>query len=222
MLLPPITVPTMSLWELGHRMAGLNPYRLSLLPLTAELKDAFRTLVTEIHEHRLDSSLIYEKYREEHDLDREFYLRTHLETIFEIQGNRRFHRRFLKSVFVEQRQFLLWCEQMEYPKPRFWNFLNLDNLNALYHGSEEDLAAEIDSLTPSGRKSNMKFWVGVTAERIWLDNPTMPVRDLVLAPEIVALTEHYQRDTVQRWVAPLAPDAVRGKRGRPKKAEPDD
>jgi hypothetical protein len=206
----------LTLWELGHRLAEKNPYRSPYLPLHHAVKDAFRLLVTEIYNGRLVSSLIYEKHTPEHDLDPEYYIRDHLNSIWDIQAAKRFPRRFLQSVFIDRVDFELWCIDTEFTKPEFWFKLDTN----YYHYADDELEGKEPTAEPIGKRAKTnqaKTKIQHKAKSLWANQPDMNITDMANHAAITDISKHWSFDTVRKWLRPVAPDHIKGKRGRPKK-----
>lgn len=211
-----ITLDELSVWELGHRLAGANPYRPSFLPLSWRTKDAFRNLVTEIYHDHLNSSILYERKPKDSDLPNDFYIRHHLDDIWAIQGNRQYSRQFLKFVSVEQSDYLFWCEQTGHPIPEFWQPLNVENIFWDYLEDDDLLEPISGNLSKSQQTKKIKQQVVQLALAAWNDNDQLNMTDVINLPQIRAIAKHYAVDTARRWIRPYAPDHIKNKRGRPK------
>ena len=215
-----ITLDELTLWELGHRLAGANPYRSKYLPLTSATKDAFRNLATEIYEGHLESSLIYEKKTKEHDMPAEYFIRAHLDSIWDIQSGRWYSRSFLQFVSVERVSYLDWCDLTGYPTPEFWPELDVENLRWY---QDDDLTQPIpESESKTQIKRRMRKAVTDLAKQKWSENDQLNLTDISNMEDIQDAARHYSPATLRKWIQPHAPEHIKGKRGRPKKPSTSD
>jgi hypothetical protein len=115
----PILVHELSVWDIGFRMAGLDPRKFYFrIPLQVE--DHFRNLINAIHKGELFCWTIslekreYEKDEEQHSI---YYW---IEDFFACEGGGHINRKLMRWAHVERFDFMLWCERMNIPLPEFW------------------------------------------------------------------------------------------------------
>src|SRR5688572_12506101 len=101
--------PGLSVWEIGHRWAGVDPnvYRLRI-PLA--VRDNFRLLIGAIYQGELScSTLMMEKWREsEGDDMKPFYIRHHLDSIWACIGGSSPDRKLMKWARVDRWALKEW------------------------------------------------------------------------------------------------------------------
>lgn len=120
-----LTDDEISLWELAHRLNGLDPSRRHWFGMPLALKDTFRLLLTEILNMRLNSGLIMDKREYDDDpSDPEHYIRYHLDAIYACMAGQRYPVNLFKFVPIDRYDFWRWCKHSGYPIPDFWFGLN--------------------------------------------------------------------------------------------------
>jgi hypothetical protein len=165
----PITNEMLTLWDLGHRMAGKNPFRWRFFRVPFAVRDNFRLLLNEILHDHLQTDLRMTKWEPGMDSTPEMHIHHHLDAIHEGIYRGLCSKRFLKSVVVDRWEFHHWCLQSGYPLPAFWYGCDYqeDDEDALIgedvdteelvpehddpHGSEQSLGKEIESIAPLGQ-----------------------------------------------------------------------
>lgn len=115
-----LTNDLMTLWELGHRLAGEHPYRWRIFRVSPAVRDNFRLLLNEILEGNMESTLIMEKWRPGADTSEDMHIRYYLDNINQCIQHGIYQASFLKSVAVDRWEFRHWCIQSGYPLPDFW------------------------------------------------------------------------------------------------------
>lgn len=207
-----VTTDNLTLWELGHRLANQSPYRFSWLPLHWQVKDALRLLANEIYEGRLESNLIYEKERPDHHIPDNYYIRTHLDNLRGTVAGQFYPRRLFTFVSVERIYFEYWCAQTGYPKPGFWFSLDTSWTYKDYREWE-------NYFRPPTKADRRRQTAVKVAQRQWANDPTKPIMQVASSDEMAETLPHFESDSIRKWIAPFAPDSIKGKRGRPKKNE---
>lgn len=147
----PLTNESLTLWELGHRLAGESPYRRWPFGVSPAVRDNFRLLLNEIHAAHLESSLLMEKRPRDSDLPPRLFIRHHLGRIEACVRDGFCRRTFLEYVEIDRWEFRHWCLHFGYPLPDFWYAHNYrwpeddeDKVNVM--DDAEDAQGNIDAL----------------------------------------------------------------------------
>ena len=225
----PILNSELSVWEIAHRWAGLDPDRVRLrLPL--EVRDNARILVDAIFNSELDCfNLQMRKWAPVDGEDmKPYFIRYYLEEIHELIAGKSFNKKLMKWAVIDRSELHLWCDRHEIPLPEFW-FPAGWGLHYNWKAEEEAAAARavpLDEGSPGDAASSelraparSRVAAQEMAQALWAEVPGMTIADMIRHPDLVkyAKASHYQPDTVRRWLSEVAPVAVRNKRGRPPK-----
>ncbi len=210
-----VTNTELTVWELAHRLAGHDPDRWYWPRLPLSVRDHIRLLTNEILSWHLDSLLIMEKRRPESEDPPEFYIRSHLDDIYDCIAGHRYPKRFLKFVTVDRSAFRLWCEHSGYPLPEFWFSVDY---RSPHEGDEPEPTAAADGRQRS-KSQNAKKECREMARKIWAEFPNLRIAEAVRQIRDQGVGAHYAEKTVRKWIQPNAPDGVRNRPGRPKKGD---
>jgi hypothetical protein len=221
----PLTNDTLSVWELGHRLAGENPYRWRLKGAKPAVRDNFRLLLNEIHTGHLESSLLMEKRPHDSHIPSTMYIRHHLDTIEDCVRHGLCKKKFLEFVLVERWEFRHWCQQSGYPLPDFWYGCEY----RWPEDDEEDVTADAEDLQegipdhPDKLRTSQRTRVACQeiAKVLWRDVPETTITDMIDHEAIIRFGGggYYEEKTRRKWLSQVAPPEVREKRGRPKEID---
>ena len=230
----PLLSQSLSVWEISHRWAGFDPDGLRWwLPLA--VRDNARILFDAIYHSEIEShSLSMNKWSpDDGDEAKPFFIRYHLEDIFDLIAGKKYKRSLIKWATIERHELYDWCKRHAIPLPEFW-FPAGWGLHYDWKAGEADADADAPPLDecPEGSKplpevrapARSRIAAQEMAEALWAEVPNMTIADMIRHPDLVkyAKASHYQPDTVRRWLSEVAPAAVRNKRGRPsKKSHPE-
>ncbi len=214
------TVDDLSLWELGFRLVGEDPYKWRPLGLPAKVNDAHRLIANEMLHLHLDTTLITDKWHEGLDTTPDMHIRYYLDDIQECIRGRKFDAKFLKYAAVDRWEFFHWCERSGYPKPDFWYSCQFSwpEEDDEHEGEQEDIGPidHPDKLSPNQRTRVARQEI---AKALWMENPETTIADMIKNNEIIRLTggKMFAEKTLRRWFSQVAPVEVKEKVGRPKK-----
>lgn len=115
-----LLLDNLSVWEIGHRWAGVDPAQVRLrLPLL--VRDNFRTLIDAIYSAHLPcETLLTEKYDGSDPDEAKLYIRTWLNDVYACIESNNFRRKFLEWARVDRLAFKRWCDLRTIPLPDFW------------------------------------------------------------------------------------------------------
>lgn len=115
----PLLVNEISIWEIGLRWSGYDPDRIWLrLPLS--VKDNFSTLMDAVLKGELACITITLEKRHFEPEEKEFSADHWLEEMYACIGGKSFNRKLLGWALIVRFNFMLWCERMNAPLPKFW------------------------------------------------------------------------------------------------------
>ena len=224
----PLLSETLSVWEVAHRWAGLDPSAIRLrLPLAA--RDNFRILIDAILNGEIDSlTLQLRKWSPADGEDeRKYFVRYYMDDVYACIWGKKFNRTMLRQATIHRHEMKRWCERHSIPLPEFWF---PPGWGYGYDWHSEDLEVELaqDSQDASGeaiRPSTMaKIACQQIAQALWKEQPNMTIADMVKHSAIQQYggAAVYTPATVRVWLSATAPAEVSSKRGRPRKKIPGD
>jgi hypothetical protein len=215
-----LTNEALTLWELGHRLAGEDPHAWRPFGPSLAVRDNFRMLLNEILNYNLISSLIMEKWDPKADTSEDMHIRYYLDTIGECIDRGKCSKTLLKAVWVPRGKFWGWCQQSNYPLPDFWFAyeyrMPAEEGEVVPEGNEGAPPDHPDKLRPNQR---IRVACQQIASQLWKEAPTTTIADMIRNDAIQRLggAANFEDKTVREWLKPIAPPAVRNKRGRPRK-----
>lgn len=222
----PLLSDSLSVWEIGLRWAGHDPYKFRLfLPL--EARDNFRMMIDAIWQAELEcETLSINKWKEADGEDmKPFFMRYHWAEIEACIAGNRPSRKLLKWAQISRGEMEEWCQGHGMPLPAFW-FPPGWNRDFKWPKYGEDEPApnhpeEGEAEKPGGR-GRFRVACQVIAESIWKDEPEKTIADMVKDVRIQKLggAAWFVPEVVRRWLSDVAPAKVKAKRGRPAKKTP--
>lgn len=115
----PLLVDDLSVWDIGFRLAGHNPRKLSFrIPL--EVEDHLRNLMDAILKGELDCLTITLEKRNFEPDEKQFSVYHWIGDIYDCIQDKSYNRKLLRWAQVARIDFKLWCERMNVPLPEFW------------------------------------------------------------------------------------------------------
>lgn len=110
----------LSVWEISHRWVAMDPdsfrFKHSLI-----VKDKFKLLMKAILDGELFcETLILAKRPYDSKADPSYYIRTHIDDIYDCIGGIRYKKKLLKWAIISRDDFKEWCERRSIPLPEFW------------------------------------------------------------------------------------------------------
>lgn len=219
----PLLAQTLSVWEIAHRWGGMDP-DLWRFRLPLQVRDHARVLFEAILNSEIEcSTLQMNKWRQENGEDEKpYFIRYHLECIHDLIAGKRYDRKLMKWAVLDRYEVHQWCERHQVPLPEFW----FPSGWGLSYDWKADDQLEPDGVSDRVEKpsevrasARMRMVAQEIALAIWAERPDMTIADMIKQPDVVryAKAGHYQPDTVRGWLSEVAPEAVKNKRGRPRK-----
>ena len=202
----PLFKESLSLWEIAHRSHNSDPDQIywvnSRIPLL--VKDTLRTLADDILSYKLTPfNVSMEKRPSNSDIPAEFFIRAHTDTLYACLNND-YHRRSLNFIEIEKDEFQKWCEQRDIALPEFW----------FSHSSE------VKKDKPLSVRDKAKLDCQQQAKSLWgleENKNLLPAHMSKKLKTECQLGQHYQLETIKRWIREVAPKNVLNKHGRPPK-----
>lgn len=214
------TLPRLSLWEIACRINELDPRAVNTKDLPLKVRDSLKALTRAIHYHENMPVLNYRGI-ENHTVRNEktglSYDNDTVHTkISECYENESFDKDFLDTVYFENETFANWCLKQNIPLPQFW-FPNGWHLHELI--KVENTKPEINF------RSNQidKFVCQAVSRTLWDIFPEMTIAAMCQhdAIQIYGNGKLYIGvHTLRDWISEVAPEHIKGKKGRPKKQQP--
>jgi len=111
---------SLSVWDISFRWAGLDPDQYYIrLPLA--IKDNFRLIMEAILSGEiLCETLTLAKRPLDSKADPNYYIRTHIDDVYNCIWGKKYNRKLLKWAVIERHSFREWCEIRSIPLPEFW------------------------------------------------------------------------------------------------------
>jgi len=110
----------LSVWDIGFRWAGHDPDRYWLrIPLL--VRDNFRVLMNAILRGEIIcNTLCLAKLPADSKADPLYYIRTHIDAVYQCIHGARFDRKLLRWASLNRHDFLTWCSCRGITPPEFW------------------------------------------------------------------------------------------------------
>lgn len=213
------TFPHLSVWEISCRSHDLDPDGTDISNIPLEVKDSLRAITRAFdYEERfaLLNSTGLERYRFRDDATGNEHTHEAVrEALRDCYEKAIFNKYWLKLAFVEQYDYGNWCLKHKLPLPAFWFPDNWQN----------------DEIVPNNERSTVdkprpaqsdKGLCQAIAKTLWEVYPSMTIADMC---KHSAIQRHgngrlYQgQHTLRDWLSEVAPEDIKGKRGRPRKSE---
>ncbi len=110
----------LSIWELSHRWAGYDPERF-VFTYPVDVKDNFKLLMYAILSGEVYcETLSLAKRPHDSKADPAYYIRTHIDDVYDCIGGLRYKKKLLKWALIGRDDFKEWCERRSIPLPEFW------------------------------------------------------------------------------------------------------
>lgn len=218
----PLLSRELSLWEISHRWAGLDPLRPRLI-LPLEVRDYVRVLMEAILHGEIESfTLQLRKWRSEDGPESQrYFIRYYMDDVYACIWGKKFNRVLLKQTSIDRYEMKQWCEGHTIPLPEFW-FPAGWGEDYDWKGRDQELEEAVSEAGDDStvRPSTLaKVACQQIAKALWREAPETTIADMVKHSTIQRYggAAVYSSDTVRDWLSAVAPSAVKNKRGRPRK-----
>lgn len=219
----PLLSNQLSVWEIGLRWAGYDPYKIRVF-LPTEARDNFRMMIDAIWQAELESeTLSIDKWKEPDGEEmKPFFMRHHWGEIEACIEGRSPSRKLLKWARISRGEFEEWCVGHGIPLPEFWFPPGWKRtFEWPKFGSEEPPVESSSDSQPvePGAGARIRVACQVIAVAIWKEEPTKTIADMVKDTRIQKWGggARFVPAVVRRWLSDVAPAPVKAKRGRPSK-----
>ena len=222
------TLPRLSIWEIACRANEIDPYITDSKNLPLKLRDALKSITRAIH-YDENMSVLDFKGIENHGAynpktGKEYDTETIHNLLSDCYESERFDKEFLDTVYIEDEHFANWCINKNIPLPTFW----FPNGWKAYDDEDEETTEGISKseshpdITKLKESQVDKIVCQAIARTLW---------DIYPNTTIAAMCNH---DAIQRygngklyigahtlrdWLSEVAPENIKGRKGRPKKTE---
>lgn len=221
----PILSDELSVWEIAHRWAELDPSTPRLrLPLG--VRDNCRILMSAILNGEIESpSLRLDKWSPEDGEDmRRYFIRYYMDEVYACIWGKKFNRTLLRQAMIGRYEMKLWCDAHGIPAPEFWF---PSGWGYEYDWKSRDRELDPIESEPAGSDSSStvrpstaaKITCQQIARTLWKQQPERTIADMVKDSLIQEYggAAVYTSATVREWLSAVAPAHVKNKRGRPRK-----
>lgn len=221
------TLPRFSIWEIACRSNDLDPSMYDIKNLPLKLKDAIKSITRAIHYDEnmsvLNSngienhSAFNQKTNKRYDPE---IIQTKISDCYEKEI---FDKEFLEAIYIEDEHFAKWCINKNIPLPTFWfphgwKPFDFEDKSPPAHNADIE-----NNLETSLRNSQAdKIACQAIGRTLWDIHPNMTIAAMCTheAIQIHGSGKLYKgAHTLRDWLSDVAPEHVKGKKGRPKKSE---
>ncbi|MDI1309720.1 MAG: hypothetical protein PSV17_09850 [Methylotenera sp.] len=221
------TLPRQSIWEIACRSNDLDPSMVDIKNLPLKLKDALKSIARATH-YDEKMSVLNSNGIENHSA---FHPKTHKRydpkdihsKINDCYEKESFDKEFLETVFIEDEHFANWCINKNIPLPTFWfpngwKPFDFEEKTLTVNVVDKDNKLDIN-LRPSQADKIACQAIGRT---LWDMYPNMTIAAMCMHEAIQKYGNgkiYKGAHTLRDWLSEVAPENVKGKKGRPKKSE---
>lgn len=211
------TLPRLSIWEIACRIYELDPSVTEVKNLPLKVKDAIKSITRAIH-YDENMSVLSDRGIENHGMTnqktgKQYNSELIHDLLSDCYEKEKFDKEFLDAVYIEDEHFAKWCINKNIPLPSFWF------PNGWKPIDFEDQKVD----TPTLRSNQIDRLVcQAIARTLWDIYPNMTIADMCKHDAI----QRYGNGklyggvhTLRDWLSEIAPDNIKGKKGRPKKSE---
>jgi hypothetical protein len=216
----------MSIWEVAHRWAGTDPDVTNPDNLPSEVKDRLRDLLVAV-----------DKFINLFNVSGEEELDTYIPIIGTIRPNknlqkakqllllREYSKDDLNTFFVQKKEVEEWLRIENEPVPSFW--FSEDDVQ-FHNKRRKEIHCYSEVEPPSSQKPKKlrdcqiaKIQCQEIAKRLWLAEPKTRIAHMVNHEEVKIKGggNRFTDKIVAKWLREVAPEDIRGRRGRSKKEE---
>ena len=214
------TLPRLSIWEIACRSNGFDPRTTQIEGMPLSIRDAIKSLTRAAHYDENMPLLTYngiENHRAINERTGKSYDQETIHSkISDSYVKELFDKDFLDTVYFENESFANWCLKQNIPLPEFW-FPN---------GWHLDESIKVDSTKPeiNFRPNQIdKLVCQAISRTLWDIYPVMTISAMCQhdAIQIYGNGKQYIGEhTLRGWISEVAPENIKGKKGRPKNPQP--
>jgi len=220
------TLPRLSVWEIACRVNELDPSAIDIKNVPLKLKDALKSITRAIHYDENMMVLNNRGIENHHAINQKTGKRYDTEVIHELMSDCYekdiFDKEFLESVYIEDENFAKWCLNKNIPLPLFW-FPNgwepYEHENVI--NTEKSPESENIPVLPTLKGSQIdKIVCQGIGRTLWDIYPNLTIADMCKHEAIQRYGNgklYIGAHTLRDWLSEVAPENIKGKKGRPKK-----
>lgn len=222
------TLPRLSIWEIACRANEIDPSISDAENLPLKLKDALKSLTRAIHydenmialsnrgieNYGITNQKTGKNYNSEvvHDLISDCYEKDI------------FNKEFLDAVYIEDEHFAKWCVNKNIPLPTFWfpNGWTVDDDEDAKTAGGNTSPENPPTITKLKESQIDKIVCQAIARTLWDIYPNMTIADMCKHDAIQRYGNgklYIGAHTLRDWLSEVAPENIKGRKGRPKKSD---
>jgi hypothetical protein len=217
----------LSIWEVAHRWANLDPDHSDPKQLPIAVKDAFRRIAKAVQLEHIplcnEVGIQGRNYIYSRSTGKRIESEECFSALDDCLHRRRFDRDLLSLIYLPQWEFGAWLCGERMPLPDFWFPEEWCKQNAARLGLPEEQDAEIND-QPKVQKNPINAQVDkqlcqAIARTLWDQTPNMTIAAVCRHKAVLQYGNgslYKGKDTLRNWLREVAPEAVRGRRGRPR------
>lgn len=222
------TLPRLSIWEIACRTNDFDPSAIDIKNIPLKVKDAIKSIARAIH---FDENMIIlnnrgiENYGATNQKTGKQYSSELIHDLLsDCYEKEKFDKEFLDAVYIEDEHFANWCINKKISLPSFWfpngwNSYDQEEKKIVDENSKSESLTDITKLKESQID---KIVCQAIARTLWDIEPDMTIASMCKhqAIQIYGNGKQYTGlHTLRNWLSEVAPDNIKGKKGRPKKSE---
>lgn len=222
------TLPRLSIWEIACRINELDPSVTEVKNLPLKAKDAIKSIIRAIH-YDENMSILSNRGIENHGATNQKTGKKYDSDIIhdllsDCYEKEKFDKEFLDAVYIEDEHFAKWCINKNIPLPSFWfpNGWKAHDYKEEIIMDENSKSESISDNTKLKESQIDKLVCQAIARTIWDIEPDMTIASMCKhqAIQIYGNGKQYTGlHTLRNWLSEVAPENIKGKKGRPKKSE---
>ena len=215
------TLPRLSIWEIACRMNDLDPRKVETKNLPLNVRDALKSLTRAIH-YDEDLPVLSNRGIENQTVRNEktglkYDNETVHNKISDCYEKELFDKDFLDTIYFENEHFAKWCFRKIIPLPIFWF------PNGWDFEESENIPTNIKSEANLRPNQIDKLLCQAISRTLWSLFPEMTIASMCKheAIQIFGNGKQYKgAHTLRDWISEVAPENIKGNKGRPKNANP--
>jgi len=222
------TLPRLSIWEIACRIYELDPSVTEVKNLPLKVKDAIKSLTRAFHYDENMIALNSNGIENHHAINQKTGKRYDSEIIDQLLTDcyekEKIDKEFLDAIYIEDEHFANWCINKSIPLPKFWFPNGWKPIDFEDHNSSQNLDDNDHKVAISIPRSNQidKITCQAIARTLWDLYPNTTISDMCKHDAIQRYGNgklYIGAHTLRDWLSEVAPDNIKGKKGRPRKSE---
>lgn len=221
------TLPRLSIWEIACRANDLDPSITDMKNMPLKLKDAIKSITRAIH-YDENMSILNSNGVENHGAynqrtGKKYDTEAIHSRISDCYENETFDKEFLETVYIENEHFAKWCISKNIPLPTFWfphGWKPFNFEEKASHVNDDNTKTKLHTIPRASQAD--KITCQAIGRTLWDLYPDMTIAAMCKHDAIQRYGNgklYVGAHTLRDWLSEVAPENIKGKKGRPKKTE---